>query len=469
MFFFYQPTDNFKINSNKVKSNFVIETNVGWVRAGSFETIPYSMLEKFWTSNGTMVDFRFWPSCHAKRYTIKYFIYFHFHSRRIFKTRWRRRHGREFGLNIPSTGYFSEELSEEEVIFDRTAMGRTKKSSMGSSPKSTPNTSPRRPKSAPASYQRTDHETQEQKIWTLTNTPKSTPLIAVPAVDDSPSTEVWTVNEIPESKSLDSSFTTSSLSDLSTWTPTETPRSASLTSVSLVSLTSETDICGADLAPSTRSLNLPYDITEEISSSPLPLATQLKLVPSTSSELTIPESSLSPHPSTSKESSNLSLLPTSSDELTRTLSMATNSSSFSTESCKTPVAPRNEVVIAMDDDDEEEIIYVTNEKSQRVVPGTVKDVNEETSREEVVIRIEHGEGEEESLMLSEYEASSGEMIYTSEYLGMKNVSDDAVIDVISSDDENDGPLTLSKKFKDGKSAFVLSLCYDINCSLLSNL
>ena len=112
-------------------------------------------------------------------------------------------------------------------------------------------------------------------------------------------------------------------------------------------------------------------------------------------------------------------------------------------------------MITMDDDDDEEIIYVTNEKSQRVVLSTVKDVNKEASREEVVIRIEHGYDEDESLMLSEYDASSGEMIYKSENLEMNNVADDAVIDVISRDDENDGPLMLSKNFKDGKSAFGL--------------
>ena len=238
------------------------------------------------------------------------------------------------------------------MIFDRTA----KKLSKGSSPKPTPNTSPRKPKSAPASYQTTDHATQEQKVWTLTNTLKSTPLMSVPRVDDSPSTEVWTVNEIPELK--------------------------------------------------------------------------------------IPESSLSPHPSTSKES----LQPTASDELTRAFSMVIDSTSSSTESCKRPVAPRNEVVITVDDDDE--IIY-TSEKFQHEDLSMVKDFDKETSREEVVIRMEPGDGKDESLMMSESQASSGELIHMGENLGMNNVTtDDAIIDIMTSDDENEGPLATNH---DGKS------------------
>ncbi|KAJ7370027.1 hypothetical protein OS493_034759 [Desmophyllum pertusum] len=39
-----------------------------------------------------------------------------------------RRNDREFGLNIPPTAYFSDELSEEELIFDQTAMEHKKES-----------------------------------------------------------------------------------------------------------------------------------------------------------------------------------------------------------------------------------------------------------------------------------------------------------------------------------------------------
>ncbi|KAJ7363501.1 hypothetical protein OS493_009656 [Desmophyllum pertusum] len=87
---------------------------------------------------------------------------------RICKKRWQRRNDPESGLNIPPTAYFSEELSEEEIIFDRSTMGHRRKneSSKSASPRSTPNTSAPRP-----SYESTDHATREQKTWTLTDTP----------------------------------------------------------------------------------------------------------------------------------------------------------------------------------------------------------------------------------------------------------------------------------------------------------
>ena len=169
------------------------------------------------------------------------------HCRNILKNRWRRRYKRELKLNIPSTGYLSEELSEEEVFFDRTAMGRNKKSFMATNPKSTPNAPPRQPKSAPVSSQSTDHETQEQIIWTLSETPKSTPLMAVPTLTENmPSTEVWTVNEIPESQSLDSSSKESSSLVL---LPAASDELVCTVSIATDSTSSFTESCKAPVAP----------------------------------------------------------------------------------------------------------------------------------------------------------------------------------------------------------------------------
>lgn len=100
-------------------------------------------------------------------------------------------------------------------------------------------------------------------------------------------------------------------------------------------------------------------------------------------------------------------------------------------------------------DDDEEIIY-TSEKSQREKLRTVKDADNETSREEVVIKMEH-DGEDES----EYEASSGETIYTSERLGMNNkTTDDVIIDIMSRNDKNEGPLVVNDNYNDCKSLLV---------------
>ena len=273
--------------------------------------------------------------------------------RRICKNRWRRRFNGKMRLNFPSSGYFSEELSEEEIIFDRTTTKRNK----GASPLATPMKSPRGSQSEVFSFQSPDHPTQEQKIWTVTSTPRSTPLMAVPTLDDSPKTDDWMVNEISETKPLECLFTTSSLSDLST----ETPKSASLTSVSSISLVSEAKTGDSDLAIETHSTVPAFDLTDNSVHIPLPFTTQPRLSPSTSSEQTALVSSLSPQPS----KPSFSLLPTSYSESTPGVFMASNGTSSSTESCKTPVAAHNEVVITMDDDDEE--IHNSRDKSESEV------------------------------------------------------------------------------------------------------
>ena len=271
-------------------------------------------------------------------------------------------------LNFPSSGYFSEELSEEEIIFDRTTTRRNKRAS----PVATPMTSPEGFQSV-FSSQSPDHPTQEQKIWTLTSTPKSTPLMAVPTLDDSQRSDVWMVNEIPETKSPDYLFTTSSLSDLST----ETPRSVSLTSVSSISLASEAEADDSDLAIETH-LSVPaFELTDNTVDIPLPFTIQPRLSPSTSSEQTTLVSSLSSHPS----KPSLSSLPTASGESTPGVFMESNGPSSSTEACKTPVAACNEVVIAMDDDDEE--IHNSRDKSESEMPSVVKDADKQTSKGEL--------------------------------------------------------------------------------------
>ena len=340
-------------------------------------------------------------------------------------------------LNFPSSGYFSEELSEEEIIFDRTTTRRNK----GARPVATSMTSPEGSQSV-FSSQSPDHPTQEQKIWTLTSTPKSTPLMAVPTLDDSPRSDVWMVNEIPETKSPDYLFTTSSLSDLST----ETPRSVSLTSVSSISLASEAEADDSDLAIETH-LSLPaFDLTDNTVDVPLPFTTQPRLGPSTSSEQTTLVSSLSSHPS----KPSLSSLPTASGESTPGVFMASDGTSSSTESCKTPVAARNDVVITMDDNDEE--IHNSRDKSESEVLGVVKDANKESCKEEVVTRIRLNDDKESSVISeSESDSSFGEMIYTSQESEMKNVTTgDAIIGIIGSDNDDEETFAINEKSSQGE-------------------
>ena len=60
-----------------------------------------------------------------------------FLCRGIVNKRWRRRTCREFASDFPSTGSCSEELSEEEIIFDKSVTERNKESSKDASTKTT--------------------------------------------------------------------------------------------------------------------------------------------------------------------------------------------------------------------------------------------------------------------------------------------------------------------------------------------
>ena len=103
--------------------------------------------------------------------------------RRTLIKRWPRRRYFEFGSNFPSPDYSSEELSEEEIIFDRSVMERVEESSKGVCPRKTPEASLGRSRSATSCYESTGQVTQEQKLWTLTDAPNSTPLIVVQDAD----------------------------------------------------------------------------------------------------------------------------------------------------------------------------------------------------------------------------------------------------------------------------------------------
>lgn len=308
--------------------------------------------------------------------------------------------------------------------------------------------------SAPSSYQSPAHPTLEQKTWTLTDTPRSTPLMAVCSVNGPPKREVWTVDVIPEATSLDSSFTTSSLSDLSTGILPETPRSASLTSVSFISLPAETDICDPDLKNETRLSASASDLEDETVQSSAPFTTKPKLGLCTTSAQTFTESSLSPRPS----SPSLSLLPTASDESTTSVSMASHGTSSSTESCKTPVAARNEVVITMDDH-VDNIIY-PGDKSGSEVLNVVKDVDKESSKEQVVITMgTDNDRQSSNISYSESESSSGEMIFTSQESEMRNVTtEDVVIDIMGCNNDNEETSTINEKCNQGKILLARSKC-----------
>ena len=242
-----------------------------------------------------------------------------------------------------------------------------------------------------------------------TDSPTSNPLMAASTVVDDPKTKA-SVIDIPDLSSPDTSFTCSSLSDDFSWLLGTPQSSSSLTSVSSLEMTSEPNIC----SPSSPMVSEPEILTQSASLTSLPPDTKITIEspvsPTFQPEVSIdapistPTISLTIEPevitsdlpstrpvtcavpqptvpvtvqlltpnSTPKQSSSLNLTASVSDNSTMIISMTTESSSSSRESCKTPVAPRDEVVIAIEDDEDEVFIYAS-EKSR--TEDTVIDID----------------------------------------------------------------------------------------------
>jgi len=254
-------------------------------------------------------------------------------------------------------------------------MERNKESSKGASPRTTPQAS-----SGTSFYQSPDHATQEEEIRALSQRPNSTPLMAVPTLNDSARTEIWTSKEIPETSCPDSSFNVTSLSDSLNVDPTETPAAVSLTSMSLTSQALEReDFVVSDWAAVTRLSAPTYDMTDK--ESPSPFTAQSRLGLFASSKQTNLVSPLSARPT----KPSFSLLPTASNESAPGITKASNGANFSAESCKTPVAARSDIVIAMDDDDGE--MDNSRDKSESEELSFVKDADRGSNIAEVELPV----------------------------------------------------------------------------------
>ena len=263
----------------------------------------------------------------------------------MFNKCWKRRTYHRLGSNFTSTGYCSEEFSEEEIIFDRSVMERNKESSASS-----------------------------------------------------------------------------------------------------LSQASETEMCDSDLETLTSSPTC--DLTEKTVLSPSPFTTERRLGPSLLFKQTSSESSLSPHSSKPSFSS----MSTASDESTLSISMASDSANSSTESCKTPAAARNGVVITMDDNDKE--IIHPSEKSEGEVLNVAKDACKGSSKKEAVITMGLDD-EEECSVKSESESFREKVINKSKEAEMKNTTTgDAIIDIMGSDNDNEETSVNNEKSNDGKSLLI---------------
>ena len=320
----------------------------------------------------------------------------------------------DLGWNFNSLTNLSEQLSEEEIIFERTNLNCGTLTSIDSATHN--------PKPNPPSYQLAATHFDSQSPWTLTDTLTSTPLKAVsgcsdfsaenvcvavetnpvsegPAartivdlsepspvsvVIDAPVADSYAVIDIPDLSSPDTSFTCSSLSDVFSWFSGTPKSSSSLTSVSSLDITSaEPEASSLISEPETHCSSLTPNSTEALEPKPelnyhhVALTTiepevvtnapssepsiLLTIEPEsflpTSESQTLLESSPLMYPATPKHCSSFDLTASASDKSTQTVSLATESGSSSRESCKTPVAATGDVMLTIQDDEDEVVLH----------------------------------------------------------------------------------------------------------------
>ena len=205
----------------------------------------------------------------------------------------------------------------------------------------------------------THSNAQGQGTWTLTETMTSTPLMAVPT-NANTKADNSTIVEIPEMSSFDN-FSSSSAGcsehDVC-------KRSSSLTAVKSMSSSSDLEMTASmSTKPSVSASAVPFSKDSgalTISCCPTPAQTgdfcdDDVVLPLTSASCNLttrgqytvlPTSSNQANP---KGSLTLAVS-SSSDDLTEKVSSATDNSDSSTQSCKVPVAPRDEVIITIEDD-----------------------------------------------------------------------------------------------------------------------
>lgn len=81
----------------------------------------------------------------------------------------------------------------------------------------------------------------------------------------------------------------------------------------------------------------------------------------------------------------------------------------------------------------------------------VQDADQESRKDEVVITMGFDDNEESSVKSEpESEDSLGEMIYTSQTGEMKNVTSDAIIDIMGNDNDNEDSSAINEKSNQGK-------------------
>lgn len=283
-------------------------------------------------------------------------------------------------------------VSDEEIIYEKkVAGGKNKaesKSESGSKPKASPQTG------QSINYAAHPPAIPSKGLQGLDLTPsfRST---------GTPLAEEWTVNESFDSLYSAVPSTCSSMSEPSIWTPNETPPSTPNNTPSLTSESDTRTVCKESF-PKIK-LETYSASGENVTGSDSTVNPRLQAKTSAESSFVFPFFRLSKG---SGES-----VPIESDK--------TNSS----ESCKTPVAPFNEVIITMEDEEEVKLVLVSSvecsseeilmteklskSKETVITGGKVSSKNEKASASSLDSgdRYRLGSGQE---------SSSGELIFSSE-------------------------------------------------------
>ena len=296
---------------------------------------------------------------------------------------------------------FGEELSDEEIIFERKVSGSKNETNPGSSQSNT-----RSSGTAPSEQceQSTYVSTHAPTTWTLTDTPRSTPLMTASTVSETPKTGVWLVNETSELKHLLSPSDTLGSSEQSC-SPNETPPSASRTP----SLASDLEIwisskeCHS--APESPNGFVPAESWTFIDK---PEFTKLDSQFQNGPTNTAKDRSRSPPVDSSS-------LPNMPHEFICPVSMETSATSSSKESCKVPVSTWSDVSINIEDEEDSKWVVVSErecsiqEVQLRGTPRveTKADVDKEKGHKVAT----KTDAESESSTALSYDASSSKYIY----------------------------------------------------------
>ena len=293
-------------------------------------------------------------------------------------------------------------VSDEEIIFEKKAAAAGKKKSKSKS----------KPKVSSPAEQTINYATHPPT--TLSEVIQDTPSMPVSAAKGTPSVEMWIVSET-ESQTVACPSTTSPMSEPSTWTPNETPPSTPYNTPSLTS-ESETWTFSKEDGPQPL-LTTPYEAASEenltISDTKVTTFLPFRDAPSNS---TFMGSSCSPKGSEGN------------------VPIETNTTNSSTESCKTPVAPLNEVINTMEDEEEVKLVLVSSNECSSGEPLYMSQENSTIKRtadvrEKVVTASECDN--ENNLLGSERESSSGELIYSKDHVKMNVTADEPNNEVIS--------------------------------------